>query len=115
MTCKARVFAGPGAFCNGLDVECQTAFCVVPLSNGSVPPSGTCPDVIPDGEPCQLSGAATCDTYATCAPPATDAGCCYVGGMGGSAGGPATFSDGGAGVPATPQNTCMLLDPSTCN
>jgi hypothetical protein len=62
-TCKAPTYAEPGAPCGGTSgISCRVGSC-----NQAGVSSGTCPSIIPDGQPCtQPMQATTCDDGAYC-------------------------------------------------
>jgi hypothetical protein len=100
MTCKP--LGAPGAPCDfgGLG-PCRIGYCDVRTSSngGQATASGTCPLVIPDGQPCDPSMSnATCDDYASC-----------VAGASGVPEAAAPAGDAGSGF------RCALFDPPACN
>jgi hypothetical protein len=111
MTCKPITYGAPGDPCDGTNAFCGAGFCNFTASPAGGLPTGTCPTIVADGQPCTPAQAAVCDTYATCAAPEGDAGCCLAGG--GGPGGPASSAT--ANPPPPPSPTCVLLDPSSCN
>jgi hypothetical protein len=109
----ATTLVGPGVPCDIVRHVCQTGFCnfvTVPPGSGA-PSSGTCPTVIPDGQPCPSGPAETCDTFAACVDPTMARGCCYAGGPSAMVSDASTSGDAGVSVPVS---TCAMLDPSTC-
>ncbi|HEY3821647.1 MAG TPA: hypothetical protein VGL81_30985 [Polyangiaceae bacterium] len=62
--CAGVTWASAGQACGG------TTVCLVGTCNVGAGTTGTCPAVIPDGQPCDTTGTSTtttCDTFATCA------------------------------------------------
>ncbi len=114
--CTAVTFAAPGGACDNPWGGCISGSCTMSTPPGGTA-TGTCPAVIPDGQPCGYPNVAPCDQYATCAVAGSQTGCCYVGGPGagvGSVDGGATSPAPTSTAPPAPSTTCILLDPSTC-
>jgi hypothetical protein len=61
--CVAVTWVQPGQPCNGGNLVCLSGSC--PISGSS--DTGTCPTIIPDGQPCDSTSIASiCDTFANC-------------------------------------------------
>lgn len=61
--CEKRTYANAGEKCDREAIGCKVGSCMV----GDNAAEGTCPKVIPDGQPCsENNDAETCDTYAKC-------------------------------------------------
>ena len=70
-TCVVPTFVEAGQPCDLLTKVCLVGQCngasEEPSPDGGITSTqGTCPTIIPDGQPCTSSGAATCDTFASC-------------------------------------------------
>jgi hypothetical protein len=71
-SCASPTYGAAGQPCDYGTKACLVGSCgggvVMPEPDGGIPtPTGTCPTVIADGQPCDgSSAAATCDTYAAC-------------------------------------------------
>ncbi len=78
-TCALVTWVAPGRACDGYRTRCLVGSCNV--DEPSPPPDagiaqGTCPTVVPDGQPCVVEGVGpaaptgpTCDTFAQCFAP----------------------------------------------
>lgn len=67
-TCKPFTFGAPGAECDGVTKLCSNGGCNVEnVSDAGASAQDTCPTIIADGQPCDVtSGSAVCDEFASC-------------------------------------------------
>lgn len=68
LTCHAVEFVAPGGTCDGDERFCSKGSCPLPQDgSGGADPTGTCPTIIADGQPCDpASTTAQCDAFASC-------------------------------------------------
>ncbi len=63
--CTSVTWVAAGQPCNGGSLSCLVGGCSMASPEGTE--TGTCPTVIPDGQPCNpTDGTTTCDTFAQC-------------------------------------------------
>ena len=67
LTCHAVVFVAPGGTCDGDERFCSQGRCPIDQTDTATDPTGTCPTIIADGQPCDpASTSAQCDAFAAC-------------------------------------------------
>ena len=75
-TCGSVTWLGPGEPCDGYGRRCLVGSCNADLPNPATDgglPSGVCPSIVPDGQPCTIQGVGltqgygpTCDSFSEC-------------------------------------------------
>jgi hypothetical protein len=66
--CIAITFVAPGGTCDGDERFCSQGSCPIADDGTNADPTGTCPTIIADGQPCDAASTTTaqCDTFAIC-------------------------------------------------
>ena len=67
LTCHPVSFVAPGGTCDGDERFCSQGLCPIDPSATGSDPTGACPTIIADGQPCDPASTSTqCDAFAAC-------------------------------------------------